>query len=130
MRPCRTSILLAAFALASCGGGEPPTVADAQACVRGDGAELTRGDPRNPLYPPGTRSVLEVQWAVGGEAVIQTYDDEDAAREAETRTKKLVLDFFNTDEEQVRRVGRFVVLLGPVEPPDGDRQDALFDCLR
>jgi hypothetical protein len=128
VRSLACAALLAA--LPGCGDSSPPPGnASVKSCVRKSGARLSLGADvaKSPLVQQGTKVLFIADWPKGSAEVFRASDD-DSADAAEGRLKA-ILRRFSTPDEQVRRQGIFVILLGPERvPPERDR-DALAACL-
>lgn len=129
---CLAALALVALA-AGCGGGDtPPDDADVIACARDSGARVERGTEEarrdNALVPRGARELLATTWQDGSSAIVFRAGDAEAAERGEDELRRLA-EAFNVAEDQVKRDGVFLTLLGPEKVPREDDAEALADCL-
>jgi hypothetical protein len=115
-------------AAAGCAGDErPPDDASVMACVRESGARVERGR-LAPGVPRGARPVVSATWPGGAGALVFRAGDAEAADRAEDELRRIARAF-RTPEDQVKRDGVFLTLLGPAHVPADEDAEALADCL-
>jgi hypothetical protein len=127
------ALALVGLVVGGCGDDDPPDDATVTACVGKSGARVERGRAQQTSrgdgpVPQGTRQLLTATWQDEASAIVFRADDANAAERAEEDLRRIVRAF-NTAEDQIRRDGVFLTLLGPAKVPREDDATALADCL-